>query len=200
MIGNDIIDLNHARKTSNIHHPRWADKVLTEQEKKQIHHFPSLETALWTFWAFKESAYKIFFKKTGRRLFIPKKFQLTLTSLEPNLMESTIHSPLGKWYGQVQLWSDSIHALVTTQDSFFPNIRWQKLPLRQTIAAKQSKAVRQGLLQSLYQQHQVPAEAISISSPRQFPQVFLKNKVLPIDVSMSHHHQWGAFAFLQADH
>jgi hypothetical protein len=200
MIGNDIIDLSYARQSSNIHHPRWPDKVLTQQEKEQIHYFPSLEIALWTFWALKESAYKIFYKKTGRRLFIPKKFQATLIQIQPNLIQGTINSPLGKWHGRVQVWSESIHALVVTQKSFFPLIQWQKLSFDEYTATHQSNTIRKNLRLALQEQQQLPCKDLCIKSPRHFPQVFFKNKLLPIDVSMSHHHQWGAYAFLQADH
>ena len=145
MIGNDIIDLNYARRTSKTSHPRWADKVLTANEKDQLHLFPSLTTALWTFWALKESAYKIFYKKTGQRLFIPKKFQASLIQIQPNFLEACIESPFGKWYGQVQISSDTVHALVLTRKKFFQQLIYQTTPLKQTTSSHQSSETRKGM-------------------------------------------------------
>ncbi len=199
MIGNDIVDLNYARHTSKASHPRWAEKVLTAQEKEQLKLFPSPASALWSFWALKESAYKIFYKKTGKRLFIPKKFQSSLTHIQPDFLEACIESPLGKWYGQVQISSDTVHALAVTQKKLFQQITYQTTQLKQTTSSHQSSETRKSLCLKLQQQCRLPAEEFRIESPRYFPQVFVKNKLLPIDVSMSHHHQWGAFAFLQVD-
>lgn len=199
MIGNDIIDLNCARRMSKIHHPNWKEKVLTTQEKKQIMAYPSIESGLWSFWALKESAYKIFFKKTGQRLFIPKKFRCTLAQIQSNQIHALIDSPIGPCYGRVQLFPDHIIALASTQKSFLSTTIWQKIAFQRTAHAHQSHDIRAGLIQCLHLEWNFPIKDLSIQSPSRFPQVFFKNKVLPVDVSLSHHHKWGAFAFLQAE-
>ena len=199
MIGNDIIDLTYSGKKSNVHHPRWADKVLMSSEKEQLSLFSDLELPLWTFWALKESAYKIFFRKTGKRLFIPKKFLCSFLDIKPDYIEAKVSCDLGEWHGRVKIYPDCLHAVVVTQKDFFSKLIWRRVPMSQSAAASQSLEVREELKRAVGHFCQLPYQDLNIQSPHKFPQVFCKNKALPMDVSMSHHHHWGAFAFLQVN-
>jgi phosphopantetheinyl transferase (holo-ACP synthase) len=199
MIGNDIIDLTYSRQKSNVHHPRWADKVLMSSEKEQLSLFSDLELPLWTFWALKESAYKIFFRKTGKRLFIPKKFLCSFLDVKPDQIEAKVSCDLGEWSGLVQIYPDSLHAVVVTQKEYFSKLNWRRIPMSQTAASWQSLEVREELKRAVSHYCQLPYQDLNIQRLREFPQIFFKNKALPIDVSMSHHYHWGAFAFLQVN-
>lgn len=75
MIGNDIVDLQLARTQSNWQRPRFLEKVCTNSEVKYILNSENQELAFWKVWTIKESAYKIWNRKTNVKVFNPKYFE-----------------------------------------------------------------------------------------------------------------------------
>ncbi len=75
MIGNDIVDLQFARKESNWQRPRFLEKIFTEEERHFIHTANDKEVAVWLLWSGKESVYKIIARLEKRRFFAPKKIK-----------------------------------------------------------------------------------------------------------------------------
>ena len=73
MIGNDIVDLQLARKESNWQRPRFLQKIFTEEEQHFIHTSSDKDVAVWLLWTGKESVYKIIARLEKRRFFAPKK-------------------------------------------------------------------------------------------------------------------------------
>ncbi len=196
MIGNDVVDRVFAKNRYNVLHPRWMEKVLLPAEKEQITQFDDLELALWAFWSLKESAYKVFFKKTFKRGFIPKKFECRLLHIEKNQINAQIQSPLGSWFGKIEISNAYLHAMVTSQKMLLNTIKHKLIPFKETTYFAQSHQVHQHLKEALSQLCLLPCHQLEILKEQSVPKVFFKNKVLPIDVSLSHHHQWGAFAYL----
>ncbi|MFN2261578.1 MAG: 4'-phosphopantetheinyl transferase superfamily protein [Psychroflexus sp.] len=60
MIGNDIVDLNLARTSSNIFRPRYFDKILNTSELNFIQKSQNKFLCFWRIWTLKETAYKAF--------------------------------------------------------------------------------------------------------------------------------------------
>lgn len=195
MIGNDVIDLQKVSPHSKIDHPRWQTKVLTPSEIEQLPLFPNLRHALWSFWALKESAYKIFFKKTAFKGFIPKKLICTFSSP----FQAEVRTPAGLFWGRIHRCSSYLHAVVVEEKLLLPQIQWAVHPLLSTDYPVQSKSVRRHLLQSLSRHCRLPYEELGICKKQHFPRVVFQNKAIAVDVSMSHHYYWGAYAFLQAE-
>ena len=71
MIGNDIIDLDLARKESNWRRNGFLDKIFTLQEQVLINNDPNPEQMVWNLWSRKEAAYKIYNRNTKIKGYFP---------------------------------------------------------------------------------------------------------------------------------
>ncbi len=80
MIGNDIIDLNLAKKASNWKRKGFLEKQFTKKEKALIRNANDCFKMVWLLWSMKESAYKIYTQQNEERFFSPKKFECHLST------------------------------------------------------------------------------------------------------------------------
>lgn len=191
MIGNDIIALDMLNPYPPERRQLWIRKVLTELEIKQLPCFPDQENAIWPFWALKESAYKVCFRYTLQRKFIPKKLICQVTSLDTSQCTATIQTPIGTMYGQVEMRNQYCHALVSMQE-----ILLKKVTLGVMQQANNSKHIKEKLLSVVSETLHLKRENLSLVKSGSIPGIHLNNKDLGLTVSLSHHHHWGAFAFL----
>lgn len=78
MIGNDVIDLDAARKESNWRRKGFLQKLFTPDEQECIlcHHDPEL--MVWLLWSMKEAAYKVLNRSTGLRAFMPHRLSCSI--------------------------------------------------------------------------------------------------------------------------
>ena len=82
MIGNDIIDLELTRTESNWKRKGFLDKVFTENEQKIIFLSENPEIMVWILWSRKEAVYKIYHRKTKKRMFMPKRIECDIVGLQ----------------------------------------------------------------------------------------------------------------------
>ncbi len=78
MLGNDIVDLNLAKIQSNWRRKNYLDKIFTVKEQLLITSANNPDEMVWLLWSMKESAYKIYNRKTGIRNFAPKSLSCTV--------------------------------------------------------------------------------------------------------------------------
>lgn len=71
MIGNDIVDLDQARRESNWQRKGYLDKIFTAEEHFLISTAKEPEIMVWLLWTMKESAYKVHSRQTKIRTFSP---------------------------------------------------------------------------------------------------------------------------------
>ncbi|HSD05656.1 4'-phosphopantetheinyl transferase superfamily protein [Flavobacterium sp.] len=71
MIGNDIVDLNLARKESNWRRKGFLEKIFSIREQELIHKSQDPEIMIWNLWTRKEAAYKIYNRLTGINGYFP---------------------------------------------------------------------------------------------------------------------------------
>lgn len=84
MIGNDIVDLQLAKKESNWKRKGFLDKIYTKNEQKLILTSENPEITIWNLWTRKEAAYKIFNRNTQIRTFNPIKLECLNVCLNEN--------------------------------------------------------------------------------------------------------------------
>jgi phosphopantetheinyl transferase (holo-ACP synthase) len=75
VIGNDVIDLDLARKESNWQRIGFFDKIFTKKEQFLIQNSENQEITVWNLWSRKEAAYKIWNRDTGIRKYNPIQFE-----------------------------------------------------------------------------------------------------------------------------
>jgi len=78
MLGNDIVDLDLAKIQSNWRRKNYLDKIFTAEEQLLISSAKRPDEMVWLLWSMKESAYKIYNRKTGIRNFAPKSLTCTI--------------------------------------------------------------------------------------------------------------------------
>ncbi len=78
MVGNDIVDLNEAQKTSNWERPRFLEKLFSELEQHYIKISDNPFVMVWRLWSMKEASYKLYTQLNPSRFYNPKGFQCSI--------------------------------------------------------------------------------------------------------------------------
>lgn len=74
MLGNDIVDLGDPETFVAARHPRFDARVFSAAERAAIESSATPNELRWSFWAAKESAYKLMRKSACKLIFAPQKF------------------------------------------------------------------------------------------------------------------------------
>ena len=91
MIGNDIVDLDLAQKESNWKRKGFLDKIFTKNEQLMISNAKNPEVMVWNLWSRKESAYKIYNRKTQVRGYFPLQIEcFDLEILDGNIFGKVV--------------------------------------------------------------------------------------------------------------
>ena len=75
MIGNDIVDIEEAKRMSNWQRPRFLEKIFTDKEQYLIKSSENPFILVWRFWSMKEAAYKLYTQLKPSRFYRPKSFE-----------------------------------------------------------------------------------------------------------------------------
>lgn len=118
MIGNDVIDLDLARKESRWKRKGFLDKLFTPTEKELILNAQNPETTVWNLWSRKEAVYKIFNRETGLRAFMPLKIEC----LFENEKEGTVLCNGKSYYSRTEIGSESICTIAVLNPADFDKI------------------------------------------------------------------------------
>lgn len=86
MIGNDIVDLQCARKESNWQRKGFLEKQFTDLEQEIIFRVENSFETVWRLWSMKEAAYKVFMQKHNLPFYAPKKFNCEITSIREGIV------------------------------------------------------------------------------------------------------------------
>ncbi|MBI2270771.1 MAG: 4-phosphopantetheinyl transferase family protein, partial [Bacteroidetes bacterium] len=145
-IGNDIVSIKHAVENKHFLTQRYLNKLFTPKEQRYICSSNMLAYAAWLIWTAKESAYKIYNKQSGKRMYYPKKFEVTVSdnqlvpyirSLKTNntkemqaltssgvLLSGRVRTPLKNVFVSFFPTHDFIHTLAAENNAHLKNIRW----------------------------------------------------------------------------
>ncbi|WP_178991553.1 4'-phosphopantetheinyl transferase family protein [Winogradskyella schleiferi] len=75
MVGNDIVDLEEAKRDSNWQRPRFLDKLFTQKEQQLIYNSEDPFFMVWRLWSMKEAAYKLYTQQNPSRFYKPNGFE-----------------------------------------------------------------------------------------------------------------------------
>ena len=81
MVGNDVVDLEEAKRTSNWERPRYLEKLFTSKEQQLIHNATNSFSMVWRLWSMKEAAYKLYTQLNPSRFYNPKGFECDISDL-----------------------------------------------------------------------------------------------------------------------
>lgn len=110
MLGNDIVDLDLAKIQSNWRRKNYLDKIFTAEEQLLISLAKNPDKMVWLLWSMKESAYKIYNRKTGIRNFAPKSLNCSIYS-NTNPIKGTVSIDNDTYFTKSNVESRYIHTI-----------------------------------------------------------------------------------------
>lgn len=190
MVGNDVIDLQETRRSTNWERPRWLQKVFTPKEQVMISASNDPFTLVWKLWSIKESAYKVHLQAGGQPFLDPTKINCHLeTSTDSTikvgtlLLNATTTVTTSYIFSTAQLHDAAIQTGIFLLEKRTPQ--------------QQSSGLQQRLLQAIATKKHLELSALRLQKTSTgVPQVYCNNQLLPIACSLTHHGSYGAYSML----
>ena len=181
MIGNDVIDLHYTALHSKWQHPRFMDKLFTDQEQDRINSSRLSFTTIWELWAIKEAAYKAYIQNNPGRFYNPKAFECNGTGVRYKDFKIEV---------QTSISSSLIYAETKSNKKVLRNII--KMPIH---VQKQGDILRRSLLSEVSKFFDIELEMLNIKYGQSgVPNLYQKESKLDIDLSMTHHGSFAAYS------
>jgi hypothetical protein len=194
------VDLKEPANAGKSKDSRFLKKILTDAEIEFVKNAENPDTALWSFWACKETAYKVIKKSFPGAAFTPRRWQTVFTGFQLEYSEREVFIP-GKDGVFIRLFSNSdyIHCLGADVLAVLDKLDWRVeiLPEEET---NPSLFSRHCLARILAKHLSLNFDQIKIIRKRQNgelqpPRVYVGGREIDIDVSLSHDGRFSAYAF-----
>ena len=194
LVGNDVVDLADAEAKLGNLHPRFAERVFVGEERRRIFSGPDPMVSLWTYWAAKESAFKVLRKVEREAAFAPSAWVVELESRRGlGLLHGSVSDGRFRFDLEITLSAEWIHALATLGSGSSGAERVvsgvERCPARQD----PSMAVRTAAVRALSNRLGLAAEGLSIDRSKP-PRLIGPTQANDLDLSLSHHGRWVSFA------
>lgn len=191
MVGNDIIDINETRRSTNWERPGFLHKIFTPKEQLIITTSADPFTSVWQLWSMKESAYKVFIQAGGKRFFNPTKFECRLdSSINGQVKIDTITL---KTCTLINV--NYIFSTATINNSEIDTCIFQ---LTENDSKQQSNFMHQQLLNDFAKNNSLNCKELLIQKTKTgVPTLHYKNKPLNTSISITHHGKYGAYSILE---
>jgi len=193
LVGNDIVDLRDAESQPEALHSRFDSRVFTPVEREALMVAASPHALRWTLWAAKESAYKIAKKLDSGARFLWREFSTHPTGEGRYVVVYASHH----FDVRVDRTEEWVHAVATfaSADPRSAHGRVQAgiegLGDLNTDVSQTARNVARAALGSLIE---LPPSQIQVVSDRGIPVAGWQNRRLPVDLSLSHHGRFVAWA------
>ena len=181
-IGNDIVDLNLAKTQSNWQRKGFLEKQFTQKEQREILNSENPFLKVWLFWSMKEAAYKCYTQKFKERFFAPQKFECTVTSKDKGMVvfeENTFYT---------ESISNVLYTSTIAREKKEETVIFFAVGLASTIDLdlKIKLAAETGVSYKGIEKRKTTIGA---------PLFYYKEELLTTSCSISHHGNYGAYAF-----
>ena len=129
MIGNDIIDLELARKQSDWKRKGFLGKIFTLPEQERILNSENPELWVWFFWSRKEASYKIFNRQTNLRIYNPLQFECSEMTYSYGFYYGKVRNGEVVYYSKTEITIAFIHTTAVLNPDDFQKIH----PLKESV-------------------------------------------------------------------
>ncbi len=120
MIGNDIVDLQLAKRQSNWQRKNFLEKIFTIEERRFILNSENPEIEVWKLWSRKEAAYKIYNRETGIRGYFPWKLECSIIENSEDEKEEYVSIESKKYFTKTFVNQNFIYSIaVKSADLFY---------------------------------------------------------------------------------
>jgi phosphopantetheinyl transferase (holo-ACP synthase) len=188
VIGNDVVDLGDPETHPGAQHARFDERVFSDAEREALAASPDRVRLRWMLWAAKESAFKLAKKRDPRVHFAPRRFEVTIASENIHWVR---HEGLSLAL-RVEIRSGYVHVIARDEAAAGSVCVSGVEPVRPGDDARAT--VRSLACTRLSAALGVAASQLSIPRSATPPALRLRGVPLPLDVSLSHHGRFVAFA------
>ena len=200
LVGNDVVDLDYAESQHEALHPRFDERVFTIEEREALCASASVKSLRWTLWAAKESAYKVAKKLDPTVRFRWRKF--VVCEIRPG--HAVVSHETGAFdvlFDRADQW---VHAVATLSSNDTGSCENTSLPAPPAVwgihsleapDADPSRTVRRWARRALGERTGLPPGEVRIGSRCGIPVALWRNGRLPVDLSLSHHGRFVAWAW-----
>ncbi len=203
LVGNDIVDLHDPESRPEALHNRFDTRVFTSDEREVLNTSASAHALRWTLWAAKESAYKVAKKLDPAVRFLPRDFVVR------RLAEgrAVVVHETGPFDVRLRRTDEWVSAVATRMAANAASIRAANaaeahrsvsagIERLEVHGADPSQTVRESVCAALALRMNVPPGQVQIAADRGIPVALWRNRRLPVDLSLSHHGRFVAWACL----
>lgn len=188
MIGNDVVDLGDPESRPDALHPRFDERVFSEAERATLARAVDPLRERWALWACKEGAYKVARKRFPAICFAPRSFEVDLMhDGSGSVRHEGRDFPL-----RVERHDRCVHAIVRDAESrtrsYVSGVARVRPGENAHEVVRNLACARIGAVLDLAEEQLVVPHLVR-------PPVLLVRGVrLPVDLSLSHHGSFAAFA------
>ena len=184
MIGNDIVDIDKAKKDSNWQRPGFLDKLFTQKEQQIIQNSEDSFLMVWRFWSMKEAAYKLYTQLNPSRFYNPKGFECEIKAKRCSVSFKNF-----KCYVETKITSDYIVSEASLKPS---TLKSEVIQLKSENIKSSGQFLKEKLMDSISENLGIERDKLSLKKDNfGIPIVeFNSNK---LHVSLTHHGNFGAF-------
>ncbi len=194
LIGNDVVDLRDPESRPGAIHNMFDARVFSFDEREALSDSASAHELRWTLWAAKESAYKVAKKLDPAVRFLPRDFVVRrITEGRAVVMHET-----GPFDVQLDRTDEWVHAVATVSAASAPSTRRPISGGVERLKAPgtdPSQVVRELACEAFGSCMNLPPGQVQIAADQGIPVAFWRNWRLPVDLSLSHHGRFVAWAW-----
>lgn len=197
-VGNDIVDRKSPEAAGKAGDRRFLHKVLTPLEQEVVAGALDSDLALWSLWAAKEAAYKAVSKLFPGISAAPRRYCVHLPVNEPGGGSfGIVQTPGGRVPVRVLCGRQHLHCIaITAGPEDFETLDYSHAVIR---PGRESEMVREMAIGRIASCLNIRPEAIRIvrrkGTARPGPPVaFAGSRELELDISLSHHGRFAAYA------
>jgi phosphopantetheinyl transferase (holo-ACP synthase) len=190
MVGNDVVDLADPDTARGATHPRFDERVFAAEERAWLGRNRAEERLRWVLWAAKESAFKALKKLDPRAIFSPHRLIVRLETASAGSVR----------YGErlltvgVKIDRGACHAVTSIDVEPRAIIVSGMRCLTADVAEEPRPAARAFAIHLLAPLLRATERDLAVVSERRVPRLHIAGRPAPVDLSLSHHGRFVAFA------
>lgn len=195
MIGNDVVDFEDPETRKKQLHPRFDQRIFSEQELHALAQSDDPHRLRWAMWAAKEASYKCGRKQVQNLIFSPRQFVV----LPQDDARLHVRHPQFDFEVELQMSAQRVHALArcSSHCNSHQNALTAVLKVSPTQQQNPSQSIRYWARHCLAPYVQISAGDLSIVTADKIPYLQGPDHQILGDLSLSHHGRFLAFAFKQ---